>query len=1064
MAEPLAATAPGQDVLLATKLHMPASRPDLVPRPRLAGRLDEGLTRGLILVCAPAGYGKTVLLADWSRRHPAGWLSLDAADNDPARFWRHAVAALDRARPGIGDGLAPLLGPPAPSSFQGVVTALINELAADEALLVLDDYHVISAPQVHESLAFLLEHRPAGLCVVLASRSDPPLALARLRARGQLAEVRAADLRFTPAEAAALLQHVASALPDASVAALAARTEGWAAGLRLAALSLRGQDDAAGFVAAFTGSHRYVLDYLTEEVLERQDEHVRTFLLETSMLERLSGPLCDAVTGREGSQALLEQVERAGLFLAPLDEVRGWWRYHHLFADLLSARLDEGQPGRVPELHRHAADWYSEHRLADDAIRHAVAARELTWAAHLIEQSFNEVYFLRGEAATIHRWLSVLPAEVVRSRPRLLLAQSLMAATSGQVETLELLLDAAGHAPAGSADEPFEPTAGRAVSRLVNLPALTTLLRSYLAKLRGDADGTAALASRALAETREGEWMLSYSAQGLLAGAEWLRGRLERAERAFLPRIAGWREAGESTMTAWVCYELTQVQHARGRLDAVARTCLQVLEMTAPPGRALAAAGPAYVGLAEVAYQRDELGDALRHVTEGIVLCRRFVYTPPLASGLATLAWIRQATGDPAGALEAMEGAGQAGAGPVGLVNPVPARRARLLLAQGDLGGAVRWAQENGLGAEDEPDYPREPGYLVLGRVLLAQGRPGQALALADRLHAAAAAQDRTGSLTMMQCASSPRKCRLGGLHGDQAPARHGIDGQIRGGVSPGQGEADARPGGVASADGRRRALGYDQPVGDHRHPVGQGLRLVHVVGGEHDRDARAAQAADDFPRLVARIRIEPGRRLVQEQQVRSANQAQGQIQAPLLAAGKVPDLLSLLPGQAGQADHLTGVPRCRIVTRIAGNRLADGQVGLDRDVLQHQPDPLAQRPPGGPVARIVAEHLDPSGVPGAESLQDLQRGGLARAVRPEQGEDLPVRHGEAHAAHGLDRAIALAQARHHDRARGQRCRRDGGAHSGIRGLEWAGLENSHSLPPVDVLSMRVRAGPRAHG
>ena len=324
---------------------------------------------------------------------------------------------------------------------------------------------MISAPQVHESLAFLLEHRPAGRCVVLASRSDPPLALARLRARGQLAEVRAADLRFTPAEAAALLQHVASALPDASVAALAARTEGWAAGLRLAALSLRGQDDAAGFVAAFTGSHRYVLDYLTEEVLERQDEHVRTFLLETSMLERLSGPLCDAVTGREGSQALLEQVERAGLFLAPLDEVRGWWRYHHLFADLLSARLDEGQPGRVPELHRHAADWYSEHRLADDAIRHAVAARELTWAAHLIEQSFDEVYFLRGEAATIHRWLSVLPAEVVRSRPRLLLAQSLMAATSGQVETLELLLDAAGHAPPArpmnrSSRPPAGPSAG----------------------------------------------------------------------------------------------------------------------------------------------------------------------------------------------------------------------------------------------------------------------------------------------------------------------------------------------------------------------------------------------------------------------------------------------------------------------------------------------------------------------------------------------------------------------------------------------------------------------------
>ena len=309
-----------RDVLLATKLHLPGPRPELVPRPRLTARLDEGLARGLVLVCAPAGYGKTVLLADWARhgRQPAAWLSLDAGDNDPARFWRHAVAALDRALPGTGERVAPLLGPPAPASFQGLVTALINDLAGEEeARLVLDDYHVIGSPQVHESLAFLLEHRPAGICVVLASRSDPPLPLARLRARGQLAEIRETELRFTPAEAAELLQHAASALPDASVAALAARTEGWAAGLQLAALSLRGQDDATAFVAAFTGSHRYVLDYLAEEVLDRQDKQLRTFLLETSVLDRLSGPLCDAVTGREGSQALLEAAERAGLFLDP---------------------------------------------------------------------------------------------------------------------------------------------------------------------------------------------------------------------------------------------------------------------------------------------------------------------------------------------------------------------------------------------------------------------------------------------------------------------------------------------------------------------------------------------------------------------------------------------------------------------------------------------------------------------------------------------------------------------------------------------------------------------------
>ena len=332
------------------------------------------------------------------------------------------MAALDRARPGIGAPVAPLLGPPAPSSFQGLVTALINELAAqpDEALLVLDDYHVIGAQPVHESLS-VLGRAPAGRDPPGAGQPERSAAGAgAVGARGQLAELRAAELRFTSGEAATLLRHVTArsglALPDAVAAALAARTEGWAVGLQLAGLSLRGHDDVAGFVAAFTGSHRYVLDYLAEEVLEQQDEQVRIFLRETSVLERLSGPLCNAVTGREGSQALLEQVERAGLFVMPLDEVRGWWRYHHLFADLLRARLQEEQPGRVPDLHRKAAAWYEHHGLADDAIGHAAAAGEMLWAARIIEQHFDMVYD-RGEAATIHRWLSVLPAEVVTSRP-----------------------------------------------------------------------------------------------------------------------------------------------------------------------------------------------------------------------------------------------------------------------------------------------------------------------------------------------------------------------------------------------------------------------------------------------------------------------------------------------------------------------------------------------------------------------------------------------------------------------------------------------------------------------
>ena len=766
MGKPAAAEAvtSERDVLLATKLNVPGLRPDLVPRPRLAQRLEEGRGRGLVLVCAPAGYGKTVLLAEWVRRgrHLVAWLSLDAGDNDPARFWRHAVAALDRVRPGIGERMGPLLGPPAPPAFEPLVTALINEVAgqgdASEALLlVLDDYHVISSQLVHESLGFLLEHQPPGLHLALTSRSDPPLALARLRARGQLTELRAAELRFTPGEAAALLQQVAAApggarldapLPDAVAAALAARTEGWAAGLQLAGLSLRGQADVDSFVAAFTGSHRYVLDYLAEEVLERQPGRVREFLLETSVLERLSGELCDAVTGRPGSQALLEQVERAGLFLIPLDEVRGWWRYHHLFADLLRARLQQEQPGGVSGLHRSAAAWYAERGLADDAIRHAVAGQEMTWAARLIEQHYDELFYLHGEEATIRRWLSELPRDLVRSRPRLLLTQAFLALISGRLEAVEPLLDAAQQAYARAAEEPFEPTVGRARSLLVNVPALIAIHRGFLAQLRGDADATVAFASQAMAEADEGEWRLSSTARGFLAVGEWLRGQLAQAERTFMSSIAEWRAAGLPTLTAWVLYLLGQVQRAQGGLDASARTCRQALEMTEVPGRPPPpAAGPAHVGLGEVAYQRNELDRALRHITEGITLCRQFAYIPPLATGLVTLAWIRQASGDPDGAQAAIAEAKQASPVPAGPLNPVPAQRARLLLAQGDLAAAARWTQENGLDQDDEPDYSREPGHLVLARVLLAQGRPARALALLDRLQAAAAAQDRLGSL-----------------------------------------------------------------------------------------------------------------------------------------------------------------------------------------------------------------------------------------------------------------------------------------------------------------------------
>jgi LuxR family maltose regulon positive regulatory protein len=768
----------GQDVLLATKLHVPGPPPGFVPRPRLAEALGEGLARGRVLVCAPAGSGKTALLADWARDagRPVAWLGLDGGDSDPARFWRYVVAALDRARP----GLAGRVGPPPPGSSEGLVTALINELAADrgpdEVLLVLDDYHLLDSGPVHESVAFLLENLPPGLRVVVSGRADPPLPLARLRARGQLAELRVADLRFTPEEAAALLGEAAGpGLPGTAVAALTARTEGWAAGLQLAALSLRGHADAAGFVAAFSGSHRFVLDYLADEVLDGQPGPVRAFLLETSVLERLSGELCDAITGRAGSQAMLQDIERAGLFLVPLDEVRGWWRYHHLFADLLRARLQAEQPGRLQALNRVAAAWCEEHDLADDAVRHALTAGDATWAARLVERHVEELLG-RSEGATLRRWLSALPAESVRDRPRLCLAQAYGAAMGFQVEALEALLDDAERALAISGDEPYEDPAGRPVSVLANVPAGIAFLRASLARLRGEAALATGYDRQALAQLGEDDWLMRSFVRWNQALADWLSGRLEPAERALAEVLAERRAAGEAVrrvggeptevlrevaggaeffagfLAMRVCYDLGEVQRARGNLDAALATYRQALEVAGESDQA-AHTGLAHVGLAQVLYERNELAAAVDHASRGVTLCRQLAFTPPLAAALAVVARIRHAQGDAAGALEAMGEAGRVELSPqvITLLNPVPAQRARLLLTRGDIHAAARWTTDAGLRPDDEPGYPREPAYLVLARVLLARSDPDPALALLQRLLDAAASQGRTGSIIEIQ-------------------------------------------------------------------------------------------------------------------------------------------------------------------------------------------------------------------------------------------------------------------------------------------------------------------------
>ena len=557
------------------------------------------------------------------------------------------------SRPGIGERVGPLLGPPAPASFEGLVTALINELAAQpgdgEVLLVLDDYHLIGSQPVHASLGFLLEHRPPGLHLVLASRADPPLPLARLRARGQLAELRAARaaVHRRRGSGPAAAKPPAADLPDAAVAALADRTEGWAAGLQLAALSLRGQADVVGFVAAFTGSHRYVLDFLAEEVLERQSEQVRAFLLETSVLERLSGPLCDAVTGRAGSQALLEQAERAGLFLVPLDEVRGWWRYHHLFADLLRARLQQHSPAGSAGLHRNAAAWYEEHGLADDAIGHALAAGDAAWAARLIERHADE---LSRAAASVRPcsggWRRCPPGWLAPGRGCCWPRRAWPCSAAGW-RRLRTLLDAAERALAGAGEGAGSPTNRRPGGARACWP--TSPLRSRSTVLTSPSSAATPKAGGHVSRhgpwprLGEDEWMLASHARRVPGMAEWMRGRLWQAERGCRASIAQWRAVGQSAVAAWGYHHLAQIQRARGRLDVAPGTYQQALG-SPRPGRPPARrwrrrtwAWPRWHTSGTSSIPPSATSPRASRSAAS------YPYTQPLATGLATLAM------DPAG-------------------------------------------------------------------------------------------------------------------------------------------------------------------------------------------------------------------------------------------------------------------------------------------------------------------------------------------------------------------------------------------------------------------------------
>ena len=431
---------------LETKLHVPRGRRGLVSRPRLNDRLSRGTESALTLVSAPAGFGKTTLLAEWladarAKGRSAAWLSLDQRDNDPVLFCTYLVAALRSVEPAVGDDALSLLQSPQPV-IEAVLGTVLNDLSAisNDVVIVLDDYHLIEARAVHDGMAFLLERLPAQLHLVLATRADPPLQLARSRGRGELLEIRATDLRFTTDEAAAYLNVVTGiTLTAQDVAALERRTEGWITAIQLAALSMQGRDDIPGFIASFAGDDRYIVDYLVEEVLQRQPADRRSFLLETSILSRLNGPLCEAVTGRGGGGATLEALEHGNLFLFPLDDRRQWYRYHHLFADVLQARLLDEQPDDLAELHRRASDWCEQNGERSEAIRHAMAGKQFDRAAELVELAMPALRQARHDA-TLHDWLQALPDEVIRVRPVLTIGYVGGLMARGEVEGVEARL------------------------------------------------------------------------------------------------------------------------------------------------------------------------------------------------------------------------------------------------------------------------------------------------------------------------------------------------------------------------------------------------------------------------------------------------------------------------------------------------------------------------------------------------------------------------------------------------------------------------------------------------
>src|SRR5829696_666431 len=745
------------DALVTTKVRVPRTRPELVPRPRLREALVRNEGRRLTLGSAPAGFGKTTLLSEWLEDRsadglPIAWLSLEEADNDLARFLAYLVSALRSALgEGIGEGVLASLRLPEFPPVEAVVGVLINELAdvRDEVTIVLDDYHVIRSGPIHEATSFLLEHLPENVHLVISSRADPPLPLAKLRARDQVTEIRAADLRFTTEEASTFLKGVMGlTLSAAAMAALEKVTEGWVAALQLAALSMRDREDVSGFVETFSGSNRHILDFLAEEVLERQPEGVREFLLKTSVLERMSAPLCDALTGHDDGHEMLERLERENLFVIALDDERHWYRYHHLFANVLRSRLQREHPERIRKLHRQAAAWYERNDWTSEAVRHALVAQEHDRAADLVEHVARKMWN-RGQVMTLLGWLEALPEETRRRRPQLLLQYSAALLWVGRLDDVEPLLREIERAVGVSGegrDEGLQPSADEPLRQVLLGGVAAT--RSWHAYLKGEPHGATTLARRALALLPEKDLELRTFAAFRLAEAHRTADDLEAASAAFAETAELGRAAGHDYLVLKAMSRQAKLQMVQGRLRETDHVLRHALRFAVERGDdSLTATGEVKVVVGELLYEWDELEAAARRLKEGIRLSERMGQFDTLVDGYVALSRVEMAQGNTESALgsaqEANSLAQRSGAGEA--IVEAAAWNARFHLSRSDLTAAVLELERAAGAPAVSVSMVRETEQIARARLTVARGEHDEALRLLEELRQSSEAAGRTG-------------------------------------------------------------------------------------------------------------------------------------------------------------------------------------------------------------------------------------------------------------------------------------------------------------------------------